>query len=80
MGNTLFGKSKLSVLNEISYLEWFEYTEFDGEVQIFSFEQQMHFLGTFVTHIQNYLFEMKLGAKTNSNLKSLMTMFIYFMF
>ena len=83
--NTLFGqiwpkKSKLSVEAEISYLDWFEYAEFNDTIHFFCFGVEIPFWGKFGPNNQNCNFKLKFGTYTNSNMQNSMVMFIFFVF
>ena len=44
------------------------------------FYQRLLFCGKFGPKIQNYLFKVKFGTKTNSNMQNSMVMFTFFVF
>ena len=55
----------------------FEYAELTGGVHVTCFILEMPFLGKFGPKNQNCQFEMKIGTKTNLNVKNSMVMFIF---
>ena len=57
-----------------------EYTEFDGDVQVFSFGLEIPSLCKSIPKIQICLFTVKFDTYTYSNLRNLIMMFISFIF
>ena len=53
--------------------------KFNSGAHFFGFQSEMPFLGKFGSKSQNYLFELKSGTYTNSNMQISMEMFTFFL-
>ena len=68
---------KLELIPNILWVivDYFEYTEFNGDVHFFCFKPETTFLGKFGSKNQNGQFELKFGAYTNSNMHNSVVVF-----
>ena len=68
---------KLELIPNILWVivDYFEYTEFNGDVHFFCFKPETAFLGKFGSKNQNGQFELKFGAYTNSNMQNSMVVY-----
>ena len=61
-------------------VNWFEYAEFNGDVEFSCFRLELSLLGKFGPKIQNCLFKVNLDTQTNSNMPNSMVIFTFFCF
>ena len=62
LGHIWSKTSKPFVQNEIGYLDYFEYAEFNGGVYRICFKLEKPFLGKFGPRNENYQIQLKLGT------------------
>ena len=82
-GNTIFRKissrrSKSLVQAEIWYLHLSEHVEFNGDALFSCFSSKIPFSDKFSPESQNYQFKLKFSTYNNSNMKTSIPLFTFF--